>query len=788
MSTAHQDPVELILSRLAGGGFDPRPTGKPMEWESRCPCHDGSRHNLNIGYGDDGRALLHCKHAPSCPVGDIVAAIALTTADLFPVRNGAAPTAKKKAKKPAKIFPSVEAALYALDSFPQVRELRRNGVWDYHSPVGRVVACVVRFDDGNGKKEYRPLREVDGGWSIGDPVGKWPLYRLPALAKASTIFVLEGEKSADIAAKLGVASTTTSHGADSPHKTDLGPVAGKDVVICPDADKAGETYAAKLAPLLHEVGAASVKIVRLPGLQNEGDDIEQWAELRRSEGRSDDEIRVELLRLAEQADAVEIIHDYDLVRRNEPKAGGRIAEVTSKVAKNSPYRLAAIYLERYAHPDHIRLAYHRGSFWEWIDSAWHERSEEEVSLNLSLCIEAEFQRLNSRKNLKNPYVTKRSIVADALAAVKSLTLKSSKIEFPSWLCEGMPPVSEFIATTNALIHLPSYVDGKLDAVRRPTPNFFAGYRLDIDFDPSAPPPTEWFRFHQTIWPDDPYSSSLLQEWFGYCLTNDTSQQKIMNLSGPTRSGKGTIAKILTLLVGKSNVAGPTVPLLATNFGLQSLIGKPLAIIGDAKFTGAPDEKVSVDVLKTISGEDPISIDRKFLKSWIGTLPTRFMVLSNDALRFKDDSGAGVGRFMILQTRESFLGREDLELLGRLTAELPGILLWAIEGWRRLRQQRRFTVPPAMADVVAEMEAVSSPMRAFVAEACDLGDGFDCTPTDLYNAWCAWCVRSGRKDAGSTQVFPGRLRTSVPMLPPKKQERVKGKQVWLYKGIAPKCDW
>ena len=55
--------------------------------------------------------------------------------------------------------------------------------------------------------------------------------------------------------------------------------------------------------------------------------------------------------------------------------------------------------------------------------------------------------------------------------------------------------------------------------------------------------------------------------------------------GPTRGGKGVIARILGALIGKRNVCGPTLNSLGGDFGLQPLIGKSLAVISDARFIG-----------------------------------------------------------------------------------------------------------------------------------------------------------------------------------------------------------
>jgi putative DNA primase/helicase len=61
------------------------------------------------------------------------------------------------------------------------------------------------------------------------------------------------------------------------------------------------------------------------------------------------------------------------------------------------------------------------------------------------------------------------------------------------------------------------------------------------------------------------------------------------------------------------------------------------------------------------------------------LPTRFMIFSNELPRTIDASGAFAGRFLILRLTKSFYGQEDHGLTEGLMEELPGILLWAVDG-------------------------------------------------------------------------------------------------------------
>lgn len=116
---------------------------------------------------------------------------------------------------------------------------------------------------------------------------------------------------------------------------------------------------------------------------------------------------------------------------------------------------------------------------------------------------------------------------------------------------------------------------------------------------------------------------------GYVISGRRDLHKILLLVGPTRAGKGVIARVMKELVGRGNYAGPTLASLGTNFGLSPLIGKPLAIISDARLGGANVHQV-VERLLSVSGEDMLTVDVKYREPWTGTLPTRFLDERSDA--------------------------------------------------------------------------------------------------------------------------------------------------------------
>jgi putative DNA primase/helicase len=240
------------------------------------------------------------------------------------------------------------------------------------------------------------------------------------------------------------------------------------------------------------------------------------------------------------------------------------------------------------------------------------------------------------------------------------------------------------------------------------------------------------------------------------------------LIGPRRSGKGTIGRLLGLLLGRHNVCSPTLHELGTErFALEPMIGKPVGIISDAKLSGRVDAQVVVERLLSITGEDAQTVPRKYKSAWYGTLPTRFIIMANMLPKFDDASEAISGRIIVLRMTNSFFNREDLLLGKKLEAELSGILNWALDGFDRLQQRGYLQQPPSGDDLAEQLAALASPIKAFIPEWCLTGKDRHGHPYEvecdrLYRVWCNWCEKTGHKP-GATNTFGRSLRTAYPLL-------------------------
>jgi P4 family phage/plasmid primase-like protien len=365
-------------------------------------------------------------------------------------------------------------------------------------------------------------------------------------------------------------------------------------------------------------------------------------------------------------------------------------------------------------------------------------------------------------------------VNDVIDALKAEAHLSPLTQPPCWLPgahNDTDSAADLVAVSNGLIHLPTL------ALYPHTPLFFNLMSLDFAFDPDATCP-QWHTFLGQLWPeptdtknktkaeveadatDKTASITCLQEIFGYVLSGDTRQHTIPMLVGPRRSGKGTIARVLTGLMGRANVVSPTLHSLSTEFGLWPLIAKPLAIIADARVGSKSDRNAITERLLSISGEDKQTINRKHKSYWTGQLPTRFLILANELLRFPDLTGALASRYVPLPMTISFLGREDTRLTDKLLTELPGIFNWAHAGWCSLQERGHFELPASARIMLRQLERLGSAIQAFVQDRCIVEQGATIIKGKLYEDYAQWC-QTQKLDVCSLETFARNLRAAVP---------------------------
>lgn len=427
----------------------------------------------------------------------------------------------------------------------------------------------------------------------------------------------------------------------------------------------------------------------------------------------------------------------------------------------------------------VTLQRWRGSWWEYREPCWYQVEDGAVRGWLynrlrNVIFEKEGKDGETEEAPWNPGRDKVNNVLDAFSS--AVALLPADTEAGTWLPTGQQ-MSGLVAMPGGLFNVATRQT--TDA----TPKWFTTWSLPYDYEDDAPEPEQWLAFLASIWPDDPETVTMLQEWFGYLVSGRTDLHKAMLLVGPPRCGKGTILRTAAALVGEINNSSPRLQTLTTEFGMQDVIGKTLITVGDARLSG--NTSTLVERLLSITGEDAFDINRKYRDHWHGRLGARVMIASNDVPDFRDASGAIGSRFLVGRIVPSFLGREDSELGAKIETELPGILRWALDGLDRLRERGRFSESAESVKMRTTMQEDESPISQFVDDACVIGS--HTVPREvLFTAWRTWSEANGHV-AGSVVSFGKQLRSAFPQVA---DQRIGSREsrTRVYTGLGLRRSW
>ena len=335
-------------------------------------------------------------------------------------------------------------------------------------------------------------------------------------------------------------------------------------------------------------------------------------------------------------------------------------------------------------------------------------------------------------------------------------------------------------TTPRMSNIVFFENGYLDTGTwqffSPSPSLFTIATVPYAYDPDAACP-RWEQFLQEIFPDAADKIDLLQEWLGYLLTPDTQHEKYMLFIGPSGGGKSTAIDAIMSVLGPSYTAAMSLFDLASSFGLQKLVGKHAAFASDVHVTKNTDAFRVVEILKAITGQDSLAVNRKFRDEITLRLKVRLTLAANELPELPDDALALRRRMLILQFAESFVDNPDPSLKVTLGHEAPGICVWALEGLKRLQRQQKFTEPASMPQIMREMDRVNSPIRAFIDECCIIKTEGSVPLQALFDCWRGF-QREQRGAINLISRFEHRIRTAIPGL----QLEAVG-DIVMYRGIS-----
>jgi putative DNA primase/helicase len=736
------DPTAAVIERLEAGNFAPRPAGTD-KWSALCPAHPDRNPSLSVSRGADNVALVFC-HA-GCECAAVVGALGLTESDLFPPREPARHAGRGEARPgrngrgPAKVHALEGDVIRALQWGLEKRYGKKFRYSDKKWEYGPGRLFEVRFDAADGTKAYRTYHKVPGGYVSGDPGdGPLPLYRLADVGAAGRVFVVEGPKCVDLVVALGLRATTSPHGARAAARSDWSPLAGKEVVIIPDNDAAGEGYARDVSALLRRLDPpAAVRLLRLPGLP-EGGDIEQWLAAC-PDSWGPDECRA----------ALEKLVDLD------PGAAGATAAARGPGADAGLARLPKTDLgnaERLVarHGADMRYCHPWGRWLVWDGRRWRPDDTGEARRRA---------RQTVRGILAEAAALEDAAARAALVAWARASEKRDRLAALLHLAEAeLPVVPDAMDADGWLLNCRNgTVDLRTGALRPHDRRDFITKICDVDYDPGAACPLWDSTLALFFRRDDPARRDALVDYWqrlcGYATAGVVHEHVLPVAFGSGSNGKSTVlGAVLSVLGPDYAMKCPPEMLMARANDAHpcdraDLFGKRLVLAMETE----QGRRLNEALVKELTGADRVRARHMRENFWEFSSTHTLIMATNHkpAVRGTDH---GIWRRIRLVPFTVCLSdaEADRTVPERLRAESPGILAWLVRGcleWRR----RGLDAPPEVAEATADYRREQDILGSFLAE-CTLSDpSVRVKAGELYARYAEW-AKSSNEPALSLTAF------------------------------------
>ncbi len=278
------------------------------------------------------------------------------------------------------------------------------------------------------------------------------------------------------------------------------------------------------------------------------------------------------------------------------------------------------------------------------------------------------------------------------------------------------------------------------------PQDYLRNELKHSWDTDAKCP-KWLKFLDELFCGDSDAAEkvmYLQEKFGDCLTTSTAQENLLLLLGSGGNGKSVLMDVLAALIGEANTKHTMASKLAKQEYLAAQQGMLLNLVAEVQASALKNP----EVLKAyVSGN---KMDARPLYGNPFTVkPTAKLVMAANALpKVIDDSEGFFRRLTILLLNNCFTGQgqgQNRNLRAELIEELPGILVWAVEGYQRLERNQTFTVPASSIETKARYVLESDDSKLFMDDCLEVDlKGRGLFPSALYARYNEWCKDNGVK--------------------------------------------
>lgn len=328
----------------------------------------------------------------------------------------------------------------------------------------------------------------------------------------------------------------------------------------------------------------------------------------------------------------------------------------------------------------------------------------------------------------------------------------SKIETDTFIEQD-----EFFSKQNEYPNLIPVTNGVLNIDTRElqphNPKYCFFNKLPITYDPEA----ECFNIRKFIESVIPNEEDILtlQEFYGSCLLKEYRYEKCLLVTGGGSNGKSKTLELLKYLLGIENIAEISPQSIEEDmFAKGELVNKMANISGDISSKALSN----TGDFKDLTGRGLIMAARKFKTRVKFTNYAKFIFSANEVPITYDLSDGFFRRWIIIDFPYRFLDPEDIaevsnedkdkvkikdpEIISNLinAPELSGFLNWCLDGYERLRQNKKFSNSQTIMKVKQMWIRKSSSIQAFLLDCVEEDYEGMISKPDFKNSYVLYCRR------------------------------------------------